>query len=51
MSLRTFTTLRDCNLKLWVDIIEQLTVVKMQVELGWVNLKMGPNLGSSQKCT
>ena len=26
MSLRTFTTLRDCDLKLWVDMIEQLTV-------------------------
>ena len=30
MSLRTFTTLRDCDLKLWVDIIEQLTVKKFQ---------------------
>ena len=26
MSLRTFTLLRDCGLKLWVYIIEQLTV-------------------------
>ena len=28
MSLRTFATLRDCDLKLWVDIIEQLTVLQ-----------------------
>ena len=27
MSLRTFTLLRDCGLKLWVYIIEQLTVL------------------------
>ena len=25
-TMTTFTTLRDCDLKLWVDIVEQLTV-------------------------
>ena len=30
MSLRTFSTLRDCGLKLWVDIIKQLTVIQFE---------------------